>query len=151
MTFLTRKAAEFAEPARRSTEQNWTVRGLDQRRAARRALGVYAKSGPPRRRSPDSRREAKRLRTETVLSQVLQQPDSWWCSRCWSGNLCFRNRCYKCSAIGKSRMRGRPMTDTTRNRHPEVLGSIAETGQEEACWRKAQEESQEAEANPRRR
>ena len=62
-------------------------------------MARYAKSGPPRRRSPDSRREAKRLRTETVLSQVLQRPDSWWCSRCWSGNLCFRNRCYKCSAI----------------------------------------------------
>ena len=63
------------------------------------SMARYAKSGPPRRRSPDSRREAKRLRTETVLSQVLQRPDSWWCSRCWSGNLCFRNRCYKCSAI----------------------------------------------------
>ena len=55
-------------------------------------------------------------------------------------------------------MRGRPTTDTTRNRRtapdgrdPEVLGPIAETGQEEACWHKAQEESQEAEANPLRR
>lgn len=90
-----------AEPSirrRRSSCGGW-VKGEKCGLHWRRCMSSYAPAGPPRRMSPNTRKAAKRARIVTVLSRALEEPDSWWCERCWAGNLCFREKCYRCSLL----------------------------------------------------
>ena len=56
------------------------------------SFGWWAKSKGPK--------ELKKTRTQKVVPrlQLELQKEAWWCERCWQGNLCFRVKCYKCSA-----------------------------------------------------
>ena len=41
--------------------------------------------------------KGKRRREKTTKLEQLLQQESWICSRCQKGNLCFRAKCYQCS------------------------------------------------------
>ena len=57
-----------------------------------RSFARWAPSKPPKPpRATKSEKVAPRLTLEL-------KKEAWWCERCWKGNLCFRVKCYKCSA-----------------------------------------------------
>ena len=121
MTFPTRKAAGFAEPARRSTDQNWSVARAGSKESVAASAGSLW-PGTPRAdllgaeaRTLGGRPSGFGLRQSSVRS----------CNGLTAGGVAAVGQGTYASATdatsalpsGKSRMRGRPTTDTTRNRH----------------------------------